>query len=102
MRGEVEPMMTHANIFRIEEAGRDYAVFGNVRYNFDDDEVGTKEEAAAFFRGLVGKEAAIEAAESANDGTGRFYIGVDFMERNGGNVETIPISFAVSSVEIVL
>ena len=94
-------MMTHANILKIEEAGRDYAVFGNVRYNFDDDEVGTKEEAAAFFRGLVGKDAAIEAAESASDGTGRFYIGVDFMDWNGSNVKVIPIPFNVSSVEIV-
>jgi hypothetical protein len=95
-------MMTHANIFKIEEAGRDYAVFGNVRYNFDDDETGTKEEAAAFFRPLVGKDAAIEAAESANDGTGRFYIGVDFMDRNENNVKVIPIPFRVSSVEILL
>lgn len=94
-------MMTHANIFKIEEAGRDYAVFGNVRYNFDD-EIGTKEAAAAFFQGLVGKDAAIEAAESANDGTGRFYIGVDFMERNDNNVKVIPIPFRVSTVEIVL
>jgi hypothetical protein len=95
-------MMTHANIFKIEGAGRDYAVFGNVRYNFDDDEVGTKEEAAAFFRGLVGKDAAIEAAESASDGMGRFYIGVDFIDRNGNNVKVIPIAFAVSSVEVLL
>jgi hypothetical protein len=42
-------------------------------------ETGTKEEAAAFFRGLVGKDAAIESAESASAGTGQFYIGVDFM-----------------------
>ena len=48
-------MMTHANIFKIEEVGKDYAVFGNTRYNFADDETGTKEEAAAFFRGLLGK-----------------------------------------------
>ena len=94
-------MMTHANIFKIEEVGTDYAVFGNVRYNFDDDEAGTKEEAAAFFRGLVGKDAAIEAAESASDRTGRFYIGVDFMDWNGSNVKVIPIPFNVSSVEIV-
>ena len=55
-------MMTHANIVRIEEVGKDYAVFGNTRYNFADDETGTKEEAAAFFRRLIGKDAAIEAA----------------------------------------
>ena len=94
-------MMTHANILRVEEVGKDYAVFGNVRYNFDDDETGTKEEAAAFFRRLVGKDAAIEAAESANDGTGRVYVGVDFMGWNENNVKVIPIPFRVSSVEIL-
>jgi hypothetical protein len=61
-------MMTHANILKVEEVGKDYAVFGNVRYNFDDDETGTKEEAAAFFRGLMGKDAAVEAAGSARVG----------------------------------
>lgn len=95
-------MMTHANIFRVEEAGKDFAVFGNVRYNFEDNEVGTKEEAAAFFPGRVGEEVAIEAPESKNDGTGWFYISVDFREWNGNTVKVMPIPFAVSSVEIAL
>jgi hypothetical protein len=96
----VEPMMTHANVFRIEEVGKDFAVFGHVRYNFDDGENCTKEEAAAFFRHLKGKMAAIEAPESAIDGTGHFYISVDFMESDGGYGRVMPIPFAVSSVEI--
>jgi hypothetical protein len=51
-------MMTHVNVFEIEEVGEEYAVFGNIRYNFDDDDHGTKEDAAAFFRGLKGKKVA--------------------------------------------
>jgi hypothetical protein len=94
--------MTHANVFRIEEVGKDFTVFGNVRYNFDDSENGTKEEAAAFFRTRVGRYAAIEAPESASDSSGRFYISVDFMEWEGNHVRVMPIPFAVSSVEILV
>jgi hypothetical protein len=94
-------MMTHANILKVEEARKDYAVFGNVRYNFDDDETGTKEEAAAFFRGLVGKDAAIETAESVRGGSGRVYIGVDFMDRSKNSVKVVRIPFRVSNIEIL-
>jgi hypothetical protein len=97
---EVNPMMTHANVLRIEEVGKDFAVFGNVRYNFGDDKNGTREEAAAFFRRHKGKMAAIEASESVSDGSGRFYIAVDFMDRNGSNVSVMAMPFTVSSVEI--
>jgi hypothetical protein len=94
-----EQTMTHANVLRIGEGGKDFAVFGDVRCNFDDDENGTKEEAAAFFRRLKGKMAAIEAPESTNDGGTRFYIAVDFMDWSGNNV-VIPMPFTVSSVEM--
>jgi hypothetical protein len=94
-------MMTHANILKVEEVGEDYAVFGNVRYNFADDETGTKEEAAAFFRGLVGKDAAIEAAESVRERNGWVCIGVDFMDRTENSVKVIPMPFRVSSIEIL-
>jgi hypothetical protein len=92
--------MTHANIYEIKEVGRDFAMFGNIRYNFDDDENGTKEEAAAFFRGLKGKMAAIEAPESASNGRRQVYIAVDFWDWDGSNVKVIPFPFTVSSVEI--
>jgi hypothetical protein len=95
-------MMTRANVYKIKEAGKDFAVFGNVRYNFADDEIGTKEEAAAFFRGHLGKNAAIEAPKSASDGSGRHYISVDFREWNGNKVKVMPIPFTVSSVELSL
>jgi hypothetical protein len=95
-------MMTHVNVFEIAEVGKDFAVFGNIRYNFDDDETGTKEDAAAFFQGLKGKKVAIEAPESAGDGTGHHYVAVDFWDLNGDNVKVIPFPFSVSSVEISL
>jgi hypothetical protein len=93
--------MTRANIFKIEEVGKDYAVFGNTRYNFADDETGTKEEAAAFFRGLLGKDAAIDAAEPVGEPGRRVYVGVDFMGWHENNVNVVPIPFRVSSIEII-
>jgi hypothetical protein len=95
-------MMTHVKIVKVEEGGKNFAVIGNRRYNFDDDENGTKEDAAAFFRGLKGKMVAIEAPESAINGTGQVYIGVDFWDVDGSNIRVIPFPFTVSSVEISL
>ena len=94
--------MTHANVSKVENVGKDYAIFGNVRCNFDDDENGTKEQAAAFFRRCIGKYAAIEAPESLSDGTGRFYISVDFRDWRESNVRIMPMPFSVCSVESLL
>src|ERR1700720_1349172 len=50
----------------------------------------------------LGKDAAIEAPESASDGSGWHYISVDFRQWNGSNVKVMPIPFTVSSVELSL
>ena len=92
-------MMTHALLLTVGECGKDFAKFGDFRYNFADDENGTKEDSASFFRHLHGKMVAIEAAESVSDGSGRFYIAVDFKDWNGVNVRVLPMPFTVSSVE---
>jgi hypothetical protein len=94
--------MTHANVYKVEDVGEDYTIFGNLRCNFEDHENGTKEEAAAFFRRCIGKDAAIEAPESVSDGTGRFYISVDFRDQHENIVRIMPIPFSVSSVEILV
>jgi hypothetical protein len=93
--------MTHANLFKIGEGGRDFADFEHVRYYFEDDENGTKEEAASFFRNLKGKLAAIEAPESTSNGGRRFYIAVDFMPGSDENhFRALPMPFTVSSVSM--
>jgi hypothetical protein len=93
--------MTHANLVKIGEGGRDFADFGNLRYHFKDDENGTKENAASFFRNLKGKLAAIEAPESMSDGARRFYIAVDLMPGSDENsLRVLPMPFTVSSVSM--
>jgi hypothetical protein len=61
-------------ILEIGEVGSDYVRFiganNETHVTFADDEIGTKEENAGFFRGLQGKPAAIATDAS--------FIGVDF------------------------
>jgi hypothetical protein len=70
--------VTTVEIFEIGEVGSDYVRFmgtnTETHITFADDEIGTKEENAGFFRGLQGKPAAI-----AIDGS---FIGVDFWRQD--------------------
>src|ERR1700737_2053562 len=91
--------MTTVEILNIQEAGSDYLLLKNgetgVRVNFADDRDYTKQEHAAFFRGLEGKPAAIPV-----DSDQPFFIAVDFWTSTGNNVRVIPFTFGVSSIEL--
>ena len=91
--------MTTVEILDIEEAGSDYLLLKNgattVRVNFADDRDYTKQEHAAFFRGLEGKPAAIPA-----DSDQPFFIAVDFWPLTGNKARVVPLTFGVSSVEL--
>jgi hypothetical protein len=81
----------------IEEAGPDYVRLRDdktdVRINFADDDMFSKEDSAAFFRPLQGKPAAIPV-------DGPFFIAVDFWRDSfDGTLKVIPFSFAVASVQ---
>ncbi|SRR6266849_1709352 len=82
-------------IFEIGEVGSDYVHFiganTETRITFADDELGTKEENAGFFRGLRGKPAAIPPDAS--------FIGVDFWRQADGSLRVIPFPFAIASIE---
>jgi hypothetical protein len=89
--------MAVVEILNIEEAGPDYLRLrgGNtdVRINFADDEMFSKEESAATFRHLLGKPAAIPVGEP-------FFIGVDFWrDRFDGSLKVVPFNFTVASVD---
>jgi len=90
--------MTTVEVFDIQEAGNDYVLLRHggtqVRVNFDDDANFTKEESAAFFRGLEGKPAAISV-----DFNAPFFIGIDFWRSPDASFRVIPFPFSVSSVE---
>lgn len=90
--------MTTVEIFNIQEAGSDYLLLTGggtqVRVNFAKDTEFTKEENAAFFRGLEGKPAAIPA-----DLSEPFFIAVDFWRLPDNNLKVVPFPFAVSSIE---
>lgn len=81
-------------IFEIGEVGTDSVRFiganADTRITFADDEIGTKEENAEFFRGLRGKPAAIPLDAS--------FIGVDFFPQPNGSLKVIPFPFPISSV----
>jgi hypothetical protein len=91
--------MTIVEIFNIQEAGSDYLLLAgmgtHVRVNFDKDKDFTKEENAAFFRGLEGKPAAIPA-----DLNEPFFIAVDFWRSPDNSLRVVPFPFAVSSIEL--
>jgi hypothetical protein len=82
-------------IFEIGEVGTDYVRFiganTETRVTFADDEIGTKEENAGFFRGLQGKPAAIASDAS--------FIGVDFWPQADGSLKVIPFPFPIASVQ---
>lgn len=89
--------MTTVEVLKIEEAGSDYVrlrdVNKQVRINFADDEMFSKEDSAGFFRLLQGKPAAIPVE-------GPFFIAVDFWrDIFDGSLTVIPFTFAVGSVE---
>jgi len=91
--------MTTVEIFNIQEAGSDYLLLAStgtyVRVNFDKDKDFTKEENAAFFRGLEDKPAAIPA-----DLSKPFFIAVDFWRSPDNSLKVVPFPFAVSSIEL--
>ena len=88
--------MTAVEVLNIE-AGRDFVRLRDdkmdVRINFADDEMFSKEDYANFFRPLQGKCAAIPV-------DGPFFIAVDFW-RDGldGSLKVVPFQFAIASVE---
>jgi hypothetical protein len=89
--------VTTVELLKIEEAGPDYVRLRDetkdVRIRFADDETFSKEDYAAFFRGLLGKPAAIPV-------DGPFFIAVDlWRDRFTGILGVIPFSFTVASVE---
>jgi hypothetical protein len=87
--------MQTVEIFEIGEVGSDYVRFlsanGETRVTFADDEIGTKEENAGFFRGLQGKPAAIATDAS--------FIGVDFWPQPDGTLKVIPFPLPIASVQ---
>jgi hypothetical protein len=95
--------VTSIQIMKIEETGRDYVLLRDskmeVRVNFEDDEMFTKEDSAGFFRGLVGKPAAIESPDS-NGVNGQFFIAVDFWRDVDDHLKVVPFTFAISTVEV--
>jgi len=97
-----EAKMTSIRVFNIQETGEDYLLLRDaameVRVNFDDDESFTKEDSAAFFRGLIGKPAAIPSPDS-NGINGEFFIAVDFWRSPDKNLRVVPFPFAISTVE---
>lgn len=70
-----------------------------VRVNFADGEEFSKEDAGRFFRGRIGKPVALESEESVSDGSGSFYVAVDFWRPTDNSVRVIPMNFSISSVE---
>jgi len=87
--------MTTVEIVQIGEVGSDYVRLIGANYDtritFADDEIGTKEENAGFFRGLQGKPAAIATDES--------FIGVDFWPQADGSLKVIPFPLPIASVQ---
>ena len=94
--------MTAVEIFNIEEAGKDYALFKNaetsVCVKFADDPNFTKEDSAGFFRWLVGKPAALPVPIKADT---NFFIAVDMWRDLSGYLKVVPFRFATSAVDIV-
>jgi hypothetical protein len=91
--------MTHVEVMKLEEAGPDYLRLRgdrSVRINLADDEIMgskvSKEESAANFRRLVGKDLAIPV-----DGK-PFFIGMDLRWDDFGQLKVIPFPFAVTSI----
>lgn len=89
--------MTTVQVLNIEEAGPDYVRLRggptDLRINFADDEMFSKEDSAGFFRALQGKPAAIPV-------DGPFFIAVDlWRDRFDGSLKVIPFNFTVASVE---
>lgn len=90
--------MTTVELLTIRETGPDYVRLQggdkSVRINFADDQMFSKEDSAAFFRGLRGKPAAIPVDDSP------FFIGIDFQRGSFlGELRVIPFPFTIASVE---
>jgi hypothetical protein len=82
--------MTTVEIVQIGEVGSDYVRFIGANYDtritFADDEIGTKEENAGFFRGLQGKPAAI-ATDASFIGVIPFPLPIASVQKLPGCVE---------------
>jgi hypothetical protein len=96
----MEVSMTTVEVMKLEEAGTDYLRLRDgdrsVRINLADDEVMgdrvSKEESAAMFRGLAGKDLAIPVDHSP------FFIGMDLWWDDFGQLKVIPFPFATTSI----
>jgi hypothetical protein len=89
--------MTRVEVFEIEKVGSDYILLGSgagqVRVNFANDEMFSKEDNAAFFLRLRGKPAAIPV-------NGPFFIAVDFWrDRFDGSLRVVPFNFSLAGIE---
>jgi hypothetical protein len=89
--------MNAVRFVRVGKAGTDYVLLhdGNVglRVKFADNWMMPKEDWAASFRGLEGKQAAIPV-------DGEFFIAVDFLPGDfDGCIRAIPAKFPVASIE---
>lgn len=93
--------MTNVQMLEIQEAGSDYLLLHGggmrVRINFAHNEEYSKEECAAFFRGMEGKEAAIPT-----DFSEPFFIALDFWWGPDNSARVMPITFAVSTLELLV
>jgi hypothetical protein len=91
--------MTNVEMLNIQEAGTDYLLLKQggtgVRVNFANNKEYSKEECAAFFRGMEGKDAAIPG-----DFNEPFFIALDFWRAPDNSFRVIPFTFAVSTIEL--
>lgn len=91
--------MANMDILEIEQVGSDYLLIKRggigLRVNFVTNKEYSKEECAAFFRGLEGQPIAVPA-----DFNEPFFIAVDFLRSADNSVRVAPFTFAVSTIEL--
>ena len=101
--------MTTVEIYKIQEAGEDCVVFNNgeqrVRVNFSNEKLYpyfTKEDRAADFRPLIGRDATLPYPVSASSEAGYLSIAVDIQRtaENEAHVHEMHVPF--SSIEVFI
>lgn len=92
--------MANVQMLDIQEVGGDYLLLRRggmgVRVNFANSKQHSKEDCAAFFRGMEGKDAAIPA-----DFNEPFFIALDFWRSPDNSCRVIPFTFAVSTIDLL-
>jgi hypothetical protein len=89
-------MTTYAVVVDVEKVETDAVLFrnktGEIRVNFADNWVFTKEESAEFFRPFQGKQAVIPVEKP-------FFIALDFHPNLNGSFDVQPMYLAIASIE---